>query len=108
LIVIKGNIARKSKLVNLGLNWKNSQPRTFFEKDVKLQGPNLVEDRDEIENNWKFNSQMRINLYKSKTKDHNEKGVEIQGWYWSLAGGKLHKIKSSRSIRDVIKRNQKS
>jgi hypothetical protein len=49
-----------------------------------------------------------VNLHKSKTMHHNEKGSEIQGWHWSLAGIKLYKIKSSRSIRDVIKRNQKS
>jgi len=46
-----------------------------------------------------------VNLYKSKTKGHNEKGVEIQGWYWSSIVVQLYKIKSSRIIRDVIKRN---
>jgi len=48
-----------------------------------------------------------VNLHKFKTKDQNKKGDEIQGWYWSSARVKSHKIKSSMSIRDAIKRNKK-
>ena len=79
----------------------------LFEKWNKHQGLNSFENKGEIEENWKFNGQLRVNLYKSKTKDQNKKDAEIQDWYWSLARVKLHKIKSLRSIRDVIKRNQK-
>ena len=76
----------------------------LFEKGVKLQGLNSVEDNGEI----KEMKSLMVNLHKSKTKDHNEKDIEIQGSYWSLTGAKLHKIKSLKSIRNVIKRNQKS
>ena len=48
-----------------------------------------------------------VNLHKSKTKDQNRKGAEIQGWYWSSARVKSHKIKSAMSIRNAIKRNKK-
>jgi hypothetical protein len=30
-----------------------------------------------------------VKLHKSKTKDQNEKGAEIQGWNWSSSGAKL-------------------
>jgi len=30
-----------------------------------------------IEKNWKFNGQLMIKSHKSKTKDYNEKGIEI-------------------------------
>jgi hypothetical protein len=39
----------------------------------------LIEIRGEIEEIRKFNGKLRVNLHKSKTKDQNEKGVEIQG-----------------------------
>jgi len=42
------------------------------------------------------------------TNDQNKKGVEIQGWNWSLLRAKLHKIKSLKSIKGVIERNHKS
>jgi len=62
----------------------------------------LIEIRGEIEEIRKFNGKLRVNLHKSKTKDQNEKGVEIN---WSLAGAKLYKIKSLGSIRGAIERN---
>jgi hypothetical protein len=34
-----------------------------------------------------------VNLHKSKTKDHNEKDAEIQGWYWSSVRVKCIKLK---------------
>jgi hypothetical protein len=49
-----------------------------------------------------------VNVHKPKTKDHNEKVVSIQGWHWISAKVKFHKIKSLRSIRDGIRKNQKS
>jgi hypothetical protein len=45
----------------------------------------LIEIRGEIEEIRKFNGKLRVNLYKSKTKNQNEKalkfkaGIEIQG-----------------------------
>jgi hypothetical protein len=39
----------------------------------------LVKDKGEIEEKIKFNSQLRVNLHKSKINDQNEKGFEIQG-----------------------------
>jgi hypothetical protein len=82
--------------------------KNFFERGTKLQGSNLAQDKGEIEDNWKFNGQIRVNLYKSKTKDHNDKKFWNSGLVLKLGRGKLHEIKSLRSIRDVIKRNQKS
>jgi hypothetical protein len=35
------------------------------------------------------------------------KDAEIYSWYWSLTRVKLHKIKSLKSIKDAIKKNQK-
>jgi hypothetical protein len=40
----------------------------------------LIEIMGEIEENWKFNIQLRVKLHKSKTNDQNEKGVGIWGW----------------------------
>jgi hypothetical protein len=38
----------------------------------------LIEwDWGEIEENWKFNGQLRIKLHISKTNDRNKKGAEI-------------------------------
>jgi len=39
----------------------------------------LIEIGGEIEENLKFNGQLRVNLHKSRTKDYNEKGIEIWG-----------------------------
>jgi hypothetical protein len=47
-------------------------------------------------------------LHKSKTNNQNKKGAEMRGRCLSLIGAKLHKIKSLKSIKGVIKRNQKS
>jgi hypothetical protein len=44
-----------------------------------------------------------VNLHKSKTKDHNEKWAEIQGWSFSEI--KLLKIGSLESIRVAIETN---
>jgi hypothetical protein len=33
----------------------------------------LAEDKGEIKDNWMFNSQMMVNLHKSKINDHNKK-----------------------------------
>ena len=49
----------------------------------------MDEIRGEIEEIWKFNSQLGDKLKKFETKDQNEKGVEIWGWNWSLSGEKL-------------------
>jgi hypothetical protein len=54
----------------------------------------LIEIKDEIEENWKFNSQLRVKSHKSKTNDQNEKVIEIQGYHWSSSRVKLNKIKS--------------
>jgi hypothetical protein len=64
----------------------------------------MIEIMGEIKDNWKFNGKLTINLYKSKTKDQNEKGAKIWGWHWSLVGAKLHKIRSLWSIRSVRKK----
>jgi len=77
--------------------------KDLIEEADKLRGLNSVENRGEIEEI----KNLMVNLHKSKTKNHNEKDTKIWGWYWSSAGAKLQKNKSSRSIRDVIKRNQK-
>jgi hypothetical protein len=42
----------------------------------------MIEIMGEIKDNWKFNGKLTINLYKSKTKDQNEKGAKIWGWHW--------------------------
>jgi hypothetical protein len=68
----------------------------------------LIKIISEIEENWKFNGQLKVKLKKSMNNDKNKKGVEIQGWHWSSSGAKLHKIRSLGSIRGVIDRNHKS
>jgi hypothetical protein len=62
----------------------------------------------EIEENWKFNGQLRVKLHKSKTNDQNEKSAGIWGWDWSLSRVKLNKIESLKPIKSVIERHQKS
>jgi len=65
--------------------------------------------RGEIEENLKFDGQLMVKLYKSKTIYQIEKGAEIRGWYWirqgqncikskvwSQLGVKLKEIKSWR------------
>jgi hypothetical protein len=37
----------------------------------------FFEIKDEIEENWKFNGQLRVKFQKYKTKDQNEKVIEI-------------------------------
>jgi len=71
----------------------------------KTLGTQLIEIMSEIEENWQFNGQLRINLHKSKTKDYNEKDAEIWGWCWSFSWIELHKIGSLGLIRGVIERN---
>jgi hypothetical protein len=56
---------------------KKNTIKDLFEKGVKLQGLNSVEDNGEI----KEMKSLMVNLHKSKTKDHNEKDIEIQGSY---------------------------
>jgi hypothetical protein len=41
-------------------------------------GTQLLEIRGEIEENWKFNGQVKVELHKSKTKDKNIKDAEIE------------------------------
>jgi len=60
-------------------------------------------NQGEIEELWKFDSQLGVKLYKFETKDQNTKGVEIWGLNWSYAGLQLHKIKSLKSIRGLMK-----
>jgi len=62
--------------VNWGLNWRNSQPMTILKKHQTL-GTQLIEIRGEIEDNWKFNGQLKVNLHKFKTNDQNENDAEI-------------------------------
>jgi hypothetical protein len=52
--------------------------KDFFEKDVKLHRLNLFEKRGEIKVYWKFNDQLRVNLYKPKTKDQNKKALKFR------------------------------
>jgi hypothetical protein len=70
-------------------------------------GTKLNEIRGEIEENWKVNGQLRVNLHKSKTNDQNKRVVGIWGWHWSLVGTKSHKIESLWSIKGAIERNEK-
>ena len=65
-----------------------------LKKGGEVWGPNLLKIKDEIEENWKFNGQLRVKLHKSKTNDQNEKVIEIQGWHLSSLGAKLNKIKT--------------
>jgi hypothetical protein len=53
-----------------------------LKKGGEVWGPNLLKIKDEIEENWKFNGQLRVKLHKSKTNDQNEKVIEIQGRHW--------------------------
>ena len=55
-----------------------------------------------IEENYKFNDQLRVRLC-TKCKNKNDAG--IWGWWWILTKGKLHQLKSLKLIRDVIKIN---
>jgi len=82
LIEIRGKIARKSKFFSqLRAKLKNFAANDHFTKDTKLWEPNWLKSGGEIEENWKFNGQLRVKLLKSKTKDQNKKSVEIQGWH---------------------------
>ena len=56
------------------------QDQRLNAKGTQIQGPKLVENKGEIEKNWKLNGQLRINLHKSKTKDYDGKGTEIRGY----------------------------
>jgi len=67
-------------------------------------GIKLNEINGEIEENWKFNGQLKVNLHKSNINDQNEKN----GWNWSLLGVKLHKNEILKLIRVVIEKNHKS
>jgi hypothetical protein len=44
-----------------------------FAKDTELWEPNWLKSGGEIEENWKFNGQLRVKLLKSKTKDQKKK-----------------------------------
>jgi hypothetical protein len=48
----------------------------------------------QIEEKWKFDGQLRVQVHKLETKDQDESGVELWGWWLSLARMKLHEIKS--------------
>jgi hypothetical protein len=50
----------------------------LFEKDAKHRWLNLVENKGKFEANWKLNSQLKINLHKSKIKDQNEKALNFK------------------------------
>ena len=52
---------------------KKFAAKDFLKKSAKLQESNLAEDKGEIKDNWMFNSQMMVNLHKSKINDHNKK-----------------------------------
>jgi hypothetical protein len=85
---------------------KKFTAKDVFGKRHRTLRTQLIEIKCEIEENWKFNGQLRVNLYKSKTNDQNKKkSTKIQGWCWSSTEVKLHKIKSSMPIRDAIERN---
>jgi hypothetical protein len=53
-------------------------------KKHQTLGTQLIEIRGEIEDNWKFNGQLKVNLHKSKINDQNEKvlksRVNIEVW----------------------------
>jgi hypothetical protein len=56
---------------------------TILKKHQTL-GTQLIEIRGEIEDNWKFNGQLKVNLHKSKINDQNGKvlksRVNIEVW----------------------------
>ena len=57
----------------------------------------------QVEDNWEFDGQLKVKLYKSKEKDQNKKKtckVKVNNEF--LTGIQLHKIKSLKPIRGVI------
>ena len=46
---------------------------------------------------------LKVDLHKSKTKDHNEKDAEIRGRCLTFSGAKLHKIKSQDQLEMQLK-----
>jgi hypothetical protein len=52
--------------------------------------------RGEIEENWKFDGQLGVQMHKLETKDQNENDTKPWGWWLSLLEVKLHEIKSLR------------
>jgi hypothetical protein len=67
---------KKIKVLDqLEVKLKKFTVNDLFRKDTKVQRLNSIEDRGEIE---KIKCLM-VNLHKSKTMHHNEKGSEIQG-----------------------------
>ena len=68
-------------------------------------GDSIEWDRGEIEENWKFNGQLRIKLHNSKTNDQNKKRRWNLGLALKFGRVKLHKMESLKSIRGAIERN---
>ena len=58
------------------------------------RGTKIVKIIGQIEENWKINGQLMVNLYKSETKDRIGEYTELQGSQLSLAGVKLHEFES--------------
>jgi hypothetical protein len=72
------------EIQNQRLNWKR---RAASETEItKIMG--------QIEENWKINGQLGVNLYKLKIKNWIGKDTELWGWQLILAEVKLHDIKS--------------
>jgi len=73
-------------------------------EEIQNQGPNcksrktskveIDQIRGQIEENWKFDGQLRVQVHKLETKDQDENDTKFWGWWLSLAGVKLHEIKS--------------
>lgn len=63
----------------------------------------LVENTGEIKENSKFNGQLKINLHKLKTRNKMKKVLDFRDHIEDVVGKKLHKKRSFKSIRGMIK-----
>jgi hypothetical protein len=58
------------------------------------RGTKIVKIIGQIEENWKINGHLRVNLYKSETKDRIGEDTELRGSQLSLTEVKLHEFES--------------
>jgi len=77
----------------------------FIEK-IQNHGPNckkhvivgvrIDQIKGQIEENKKFNGELKVHVHKSETMDQDKNDTKLWGWWLSLAKKKLHEIKSLR------------